>query len=392
MLKGLLEKRAAKVAEMRSINESAKNREEQRMTAEEAERFDACEKEIADLDKEIHRAEVMEQEDMRNAQQRAAASTTKVDAATEQKRAFFEYLRSGNVAEEHRAALTPDNSGAIIPKEISQKIILGVQGQFDLMKHVDLRITPHAKTFMEPILSGNPSLTRITVGGNNTEDTAAFDGIEIKAYDYRLGTIPVSRTLLEGTDIDVENALVALFTEHIARGLTSLMTTAGTSSEGITAFVPNIPTTVSAAAGAISYNDLVDLLAKVKAPHSAQGVASWVMNSTTRAALMKVLDEMGRPIFMASAIEGEPDRILGRPVVIDDSMPDISANKVPIVFGDLKKYVLRIVQGVKVYTYMEEKYQKDNCIGLQAFVTADGKLLSKSGSVEPLAGLKMKAS
>jgi HK97 family phage major capsid protein len=73
-------------------------------------------------------------------------------------------------------------------------------------------------------------------------------------------------------------------------------------------------------------------------------------------------------------------------------MPDIAANKVPIVFGDLKKYVLRIVQGVKVYTYMEEKYQKDNCIGLQAFVTADGKLLSKSGSVEPLAGLKMKAS
>jgi predicted phage gp36 major capsid-like protein len=83
MLKGLLEKRAAKVAEMRSINESAKSREEQRMTAEEAERFDAIEKEVAELDKEIHRAEVMEKEDMRKTQQRAA--TTSTDTAAEQK-------------------------------------------------------------------------------------------------------------------------------------------------------------------------------------------------------------------------------------------------------------------------------------------------------------------
>lgn len=288
--------------------------------------------------------------------------------------------------------MTTENSAVMIPKEISQQIILGLQGQFELMSKIGLRITSHAKSFVEPILSGDMTLKRISVGAANDEGAAAFEGIEIKAYDYRLPVIPISLTLLDGSDADIQGAIVALLTEHIARGLTNLALTGGTASDGVSALVPKVITTNAASATAVSYNDLVDLLAKVKAPHNSQGVASWLMNSATRAALMKVLDQNGRPIFIESAREGEPDRILGRPVVIDDNMPDIGASKVPIIFGDLRKYVLRIVQGVKVRVYQEEKFYKDNCIGVQAFVTADGKLIAKSGSYEPLAGLKMKAS
>lgn len=393
MIKKLIEERNAKVAEMRSLNETAKSREEKRMTAEESDRFDTLEQEVRALDKEIHRAEVMEAEDKRLAEERSksGAAAAKNGENTEL-RAFANYLRDGRITEETRTALTTENSAVMIPKEISQQIILGLQGKFELMSKIGLRITSHAKTFVEPILSGDMTLKRISVGAANDEGAAAFEGIEIKAYDYRLPVIPISLTLLDGSDADIQGAIVALLTEHIARGLTNLALTGGTASDGVSALVPKVVTTNAASATAVSYNDLVDLLAKVKAPHNSQGVASWLMNSATRAALMKVLDQNGRPIFIESAREGEPDRILGRPVVIDDNMPDIGASKVPIIFGDLRKYVLRIVQGVKVRVYQEEKFYKDNCIGVQAFVTADGKLIAKSGSYEPLAGLKMKAS
>jgi HK97 family phage major capsid protein len=393
MIKKLIEERNAKVAEMRSLNEAAKSREEKRMTTEESDRFDTLEQEVRALDKEIHRAEVMEAEDKRLAEERSksGAAAAKNGENTEL-RAFANYLRDGRITEETRTALTTENSAVMIPKEISQQIILGLQGQFELMSKIGLRITSHAKSFVEPILSGDMTLKRISVGAANDEGAAAFEGIEIKAYDYRLPVIPISLTLLDGSDADIQGAIVALLTEHIARGLTNLALTGGTASDGISALVPKVITTTAASATAVSYNDLVDLLAKVKAPHNSQGVASWLMNSATRAALMKVLDQNGRPIFIESAREGEPDRILGRPVVIDENMPDIGASKVPIIFGDLRKYVLRIVQGVKVRVYQEEKFYKDNCIGVQAFVTADGKLIAKSGSYEPLAGLKMKAS
>ena len=390
-IKELNEKRAAIIEEMRTITTTASLREDKDLTEEEAKQLNERQATLKRLDTQLSVAHTLEARDAELAQNKVGARKDE-DKATAEMRAFTSYLREGRITEEVRAALTTDNASVMIPKEISQKIILGIQGQFDLLNSVDLRVTPHAKTFFEPILSGNMSLKRITVGAENEDGSPAIDGVEIKAYDYRLPVIPISLTLLEGSDADIQGAIVALLTEHIARGLASLALTSGTASDGISALVPKVLVTPAASATAITYGDLVDVLAKVKAPHNAQGRASWLMNSATRAALMKVLDDNGRPIFLQSAREGEPDRILGRPVVIDDNMPNIAANAVPIVFGDLKKYVLRIVQGVRIRVYQEEKFYKDNCIGVQAFVTGDGKLIAKTGSYEPLAGLKMKAS
>ena len=390
-IKELQEKRAALVEEMRTITSAAEMRAEKDLTEDEVKALNEKRAALKGVDTQLAVAEELEAQDKRAAEQRAKAVGAD-DKAKEELRAFANYLRDGRISEETRAALTTDNAAVMIPKEISQQIILGLQGAYELMNKVNLRITPHAKTFVEPILSGDMTLKRITVGSNNEEGAASFEGIEIKAYDYRLPVIPVSLTLLDGSDADIQGAIVALLTEHIARGLTNLALTGGTASDGVSALVPKVVTTTAASATAVTYNDLIDVLAKVKAPHNAQGVASWVMNSATRAAIMKVLDQNGRPIFVESAREGEPDRILGRPVVIDDNMPDIGAGKTPILFGDLRKYVLRIVQGVKVRVYQEEKFYKDNCVGIQAFVSADGKLIAKSGVYEPIGGLKMKAS
>ena len=390
-IKELQEKRAALVEEMRTITSAAEMRAEKDLTEDEVKTLNEKRAALKGVDTQLAVAEELEAQDKRAAEQRAKAVGAD-DKAKEELRAFANYLRDGRISEETRTVLTTENAAVMIPKEISQQIILGVQGAYELLNKVDLRITSHAKTFVEPILSVDMTLKRITAGSTNEEGAVLPEGIEIKAYDYRLPVIPVSLTLLEGSDADLKGAIVALFTEHIARGLTNLALTGGTASDGVSALVPKVVTTTAASATAVTYNDLIDVLAKVKAPHNAQGVASWVMNSATRAALMKVLDQNGRPIFVESAREGEPDRILGRPVVIDDNMPDIGAGKTPILFGDLRKYVLRIVQGVKVRVYQEEKFYKDNCVGLQAFVSADGKLIAKSGVYEPIGGLKMKAS
>lgn len=390
-IKELQEKRAALVEEMRTITSAAEMRAEKDLTEDEVKTLNEKRAALKGVDTQLAVAEELEAQDKRAAEQRAKAVGAE-GKAKEELRAFANYLRDGRITEETRTVLTTDNAAVMIPKEISQQIILGLQGAYELMNKVNLRITPHAKTFVEPILSGDMTLKRITVGAANEEGAASFEGIEIKAYDYRLPVIPISLTLLDGSDADIQGAIVALLTEHIARGLTNLALTGGTASDGVSALVPKVVTTTAASATAVTYNDLIDVLAKVKAPHNAQGVASWVMNSATRAALMKVLDQNGRPIFVESAREGEPDRILGRPVVIDDNMPDIGAGKTPILFGDLRKYVLRIVQGVKVRVYQEEKFYKDNCVGIQAFVSADGKLIAKSGVYEPIGGLKMKAS
>jgi len=102
-------------------------------------------------------------------------------------------------------------------------------------------------------------------------------------------------------------------------------------------YFPAVSTGVSGGLGADSeaIQDLVeDVIAKLPTKYLAN--AKWKMNRKTRATLAKVRDTDGKPVFKRNMIEGGVDRIAGYPVVLDDTMPDIDADSLPIIFGDLK--------------------------------------------------------
>ncbi|MEO6092180.1 MAG: phage major capsid protein [Novosphingobium sp.] len=79
---------------------------------------------------------------------------------------------------------------------------------------------------------------------------------------------------------------------------------------------------------------LIDLMHALKAGHR-QG-ASWVMNSATLAEVRKLKDATGAFLWQPGLIEGQPDRLLGYPVVEAQDMPDIAANALPIAFGNFR--------------------------------------------------------
>jgi len=71
---------------------------------------------------------------------------------------------------------------------------------------------------------------------------------------------------------------------------------------------------------------------------------TWLMNDTTLETVRKLKDGDGNYIWRPGLIEGAPDTLLGKPVEIDDNMPDIGANAYPIAFGDFKRLIrLRIM-------------------------------------------------
>ena len=64
------------------------------------------------------------------------------------------------------------------------------------------------------------------------------------------------------------------------------------------------------------------------------GNAKWFMNPATKAALIQKRDLDGRPI-VESGLMGDPDRILGYPIVIAEHLPAVGSNTLPIWFGDM---------------------------------------------------------
>ena len=94
----------------------------------------------------------------------------------------------------------------------------------------------------------------------------------------------------------------------------------------------------SGAAGAFAAsspeNKLLDLLHSLRAPYR-QG-AVWVMNSSTLATIRKFKTSDGAFIWQAGLASGQPDILLGYPVVEAEDMPDIAANSLSIAFGNFK--------------------------------------------------------
>ena len=60
------------------------------------------------------------------------------------------------------------------------------------------------------------------------------------------------------------------------------------------------------------------------------------MNSATLAEVRKLKATDGNFLWQPGLIEGQPDRLLGYPVVEAEDMPDIAAGSFPIAFGNFK--------------------------------------------------------
>lgn len=100
-------------------------------------------------------------------------------------------------------------------------------------------------------------------------------------------------------------------------------------------------------ATAISQDELLDLVYELASPY--RNGAVWLMNSSTAGKIMKLKDGDGNFIWQRNLAAGQPSTLLGYPVEIDENMPNMVADAIPVAFGDFKRgYVINDRTGVRV--------------------------------------------
>lgn len=82
---------------------------------------------------------------------------------------------------------------------------------------------------------------------------------------------------------------------------------------------------------------LHDLLTALRPSYRKGDGVAWLMNSATANVIRKFKDGQGNYLWTGSIVTGQPDRLLGYPVAIDEGMPDIGANKFPVAFGNWRR-------------------------------------------------------
>ncbi|MEL7199854.1 MAG: phage major capsid protein [Pseudomonadota bacterium] len=119
---------------------------------------------------------------------------------------------------------------------------------------------------------------------------------------------------------------------------------------------------------------LIDLIHSLKAGHR-QG-ASFVMNSATLATVRKLKTSDGAFLWQPGMVEGQPDRLLGYPVVEAEDMPDIAADEFPIAFGNFRHgYLIAEHSATKV---LRDPFSNKPFVHFYATKRVGGKVLDSN--------------
>lgn len=214
-----------------------------------------------------------------------------------------------------------------------------------------------------------------TTGANIAEPT--FGRTIWRAYKFTSDAVLVPNELLEDSAFDVASVLGGMLGERLGR-IQNRRCTTGTGAAQPRGIVPASTLGVTtAAAAAITTDEIIQLEHSVDPAYRIG--ASYMFHDNVLMALRLLKDGEGRYLWQSNVQAGAPDRINGRPYTINQHMAStVQANAITALFGQLNKYKIREVRGIRLYR-LEERYRDNDQDGFVAFVRFDGNLLDAGG-------------
>ena len=310
-------------------------------------RQDKAEADLATLRSEVDEVKARVDRIARAAQRPAIGGT----AASPEVKGFVDhYLRRGSTAElKSISGQVPGDGGYAVPREI------------DALIARELTAISPVRAIAQVVQTGTAGYRKlVTTGGTASgwvsetaarPETATPGFAEIAPPTGELYANPAaSQAMLDDAGFDLETWLASEIALEFARaegaafvngtGVNQpegfLSAPFASAADGVRPFgtVQYIGTGNATGFGAAPQDTLLDLVHTLRGGYR-QG-ASWVMNSGTLAAVRKLKTADGAFLWQPGLVEGQPDRLLGYPVIEAEEMPDLAAGETPIAFGNFR--------------------------------------------------------
>jgi len=215
-------------------------------------------------------------------------------------------------------------------------------------------------------------------------DTSVAPTISSVTLDCHRATsrpVVVDYALLRDAAVDIESVLGDLIAERIGR-IANYYETVGTGSSqptGLLASSGGVPMAKeTSSSSTIAWGELLDMVYAIDAAY--RGNAVWMMHSSILAAIQKLEDDYGRPLFYPDLTGQSPGRLLGYPVIENASMASsITAGAKVAIFGDFSRFVIREVTSLRMLV-LKERYASVDAVGFLAFYYFDSKLQASSNT------------
>ncbi|MBP0589285.1 phage major capsid protein [Paraburkholderia sp. LEh10] len=406
----LRELRNSKAKEANDINN--KYPADQRMPSAEADRMDAILAEIEAIDGDIARENRRAQlaADDTTAQHAAAlnAATRTPGAHGDESRALRAFMAGGisNMGDEDRARMlarqTPDirnamstttttEGGFTVATEYQRSLEIAMKA-FGGMRQVAHAIRTGTGAAMN-LPATDPTAEEGEIVGQNapvTGQDTSFSNLAINVFKYSSKKIALPFELVQDSFIDIEAYIQSLLAMRLARVQNKHFTIGDgtTQPNGIVTAAGSGKVGTTGQTLTVIYDDLVDLEHSVDPAYRSQPGVGYMMHDSSLKVIRKIKDSQGRPIFVpgyeadAMINGGAPDRLMGRPITINQHMPVMAANAKSILFGQLSKYTIRDVMDLTLFRMTDSAFTLNGQVGFVGFLRTGGNLIDAGGAVK----------
>ena len=331
----------------------------------------------------------------------------------EYRSAFSKYLRVGanelTIDEQRAMSEGTDSAGGFLPATEFLSTLVEQRWQANAMRQV-ANVIPLGTFNTEVVYESafaTASYSNEAADFSGSESNGTFAKLTLKPYTLRVFT-KVSNELLadapsRGPSFNVESIIARQFGRVMGEKEEAAFLTGSGSAQpkGILSYTSGSGTTITSVTAAATTSVTILELAQVVAalPRKYRANAKWVMNDATFWKIRQLLQtQTGTNVGISYAPfawslgdgrlqDGEPDRLLGYPVVCANGGNSVAAGNIVAAFGDFNYFHIGEREGVSIKT-AREAFLANNQTGYFGFARHD----AQASVLDAFRYLKMAAS
>ena len=365
------------------------------MTSEEKTKFEAIEADARGLKQEIdiieRNAEMKKELAANEGEARSAAPKATASSA------FSKYLRygMGSLNAQERSLLEKRGTktqvvndsvdgkalgGFLVPQEFSNELDVATLFTGEVERLAKKLNTASGGLLDYPTVDDTDTDAILTSEASAvTTADMTFANKQLSAYNYS-SLVKVSAQLLQDSAFDLNSFLVEAMGERIARATNAAFSTGTGSSQPQGIITGSSLGNTTGAADAIAAGDVLDLIYSVDASYRNKPSFGLMAHDNIIAAVraLGISSSNDYPIWQPGMAVGQPDRIFGVPVYVNNDMDStIATTKKTMIAADFSKYVVRNAGGVQ-FLRLNERFMNELEVGFICYKRADGAVLNSA--------------
>lgn len=307
-----------------------------------------------------------------------------VEEPSEEVKAFLKYVR------DDKQGLDPEEMKLM---KISDDVSAGYTAPIEISSQIIKKITELSKIRqIAEVQTIGASAIEFPKEGEDTV-TVAWDDETLAAGDYKFkmekwdpknlrALVTPHKNLLADSMFNLEQYIVDKTAEKYNRKEgASFISGPGTPArpEGMLTHA-DVQIQISGATDALEADGIIKLFYKL--PEAYVSKASFLMKRATVQEIRLFKDTQDRYIWQPSYQMGQPELLLGKPIIEDPDMPTVAANAYPIIFGDVRQAYLIVDRQQIEMQRLVEKYALEGLIGLLFWKRMDAQVRNASAIVK----------